>query len=267
MDETTAEKLIKLTNDGYNKIANKFSDTRQYSWPIFNEFKNYIKENDNVLDIGCGNGRLAQFLDNVNYLGIDCSEEFIKIAKEKYKNNSNINFERVNVINESFGQDNYYNVVLGIAMFNHVPGREKQLALLNKINKIIKKEGYLILTNWNLFNIKRKKNIYNYLRNRKNIFFQDDFERFAIDTSQLKIRDVITKWQSNKTIGYLYYYAFTIFELKKLLGKSGFKLVKAYYEKDGHKSNILYGDNLVTIAQKLNKNINKVYIIKYIYVR
>jgi SAM-dependent methyltransferase len=43
---------------------------------------NFIKSNDNVIDIGCGYGRMAPLFKY--YLGIDFSPEYISIAKDKY---------------------------------------------------------------------------------------------------------------------------------------------------------------------------------------
>ena len=44
-------------------------------------------ENKRVLDIGCGNGRLLDFLPpSVNYTGYDFNEDYIRKAKAKYQN-------------------------------------------------------------------------------------------------------------------------------------------------------------------------------------
>lgn len=44
----------------------------------------FLKEGDNVLDLGCGTGRIPKILGPRlgGYLGIDCSAEMIKAAKE-----------------------------------------------------------------------------------------------------------------------------------------------------------------------------------------
>jgi len=43
-----------------------------------------IRENDHVLDVGCGIGDLNVYLGNVKYTGIDIRPAIIKAAKEKY---------------------------------------------------------------------------------------------------------------------------------------------------------------------------------------
>lgn len=51
----------------------------------------HIQPSDSILDIGCGWGRLLDLLPegwNEEYLGIDISPDFIKIAREKYPERS-----------------------------------------------------------------------------------------------------------------------------------------------------------------------------------
>ena len=77
------------TVDAYNKnaklIADKF-DTQGARATDNEEVLGLVKkENPNVLEIGCGNGRDAEEMvkHTKNYLGIDISEGLIKLAKEK----------------------------------------------------------------------------------------------------------------------------------------------------------------------------------------
>ena len=49
--------------DVYAKIATHFSDTRFNQWPWITEFIeeiNNINSQKNILDIGCGNGRIQR---------------------------------------------------------------------------------------------------------------------------------------------------------------------------------------------------------------
>jgi SAM-dependent methyltransferase len=54
----------------------------------------------NVIDIGCGYGALYEYLKNqaikCNYLGVDLSNEMIKVAREKFKKDSNTKFLNTN---------------------------------------------------------------------------------------------------------------------------------------------------------------------------
>lgn len=77
------------TVDAYNKsaesIANKFNEQGARVTDIEESFALVKKENPNVFEIGCGNGRDAKKITEHtnNYFGVDISEGLIKLAREK----------------------------------------------------------------------------------------------------------------------------------------------------------------------------------------
>lgn len=77
--------LIEQNKQSYNKIAELFSSTRGYVWGDISFLAKNIKDGDNILDLGCGNGRLVESLqvkgESISYLGIDNSEGLIKGTK------------------------------------------------------------------------------------------------------------------------------------------------------------------------------------------
>ncbi|GAH26634.1 unnamed protein product, partial [marine sediment metagenome] len=60
MKKDYAEYLLKKTKEDYNLIAEDFSRTRWNIWAEFSIFRDYVKGGDEILDIGCGNGRLLE---------------------------------------------------------------------------------------------------------------------------------------------------------------------------------------------------------------
>src|SRR3989338_2033199 len=81
--------LKKQTVETYNKsvagLAKKFSNFGPRVDDIKRGFSYVSRNNPNVLEIGCGYGREAkEILWHTNkYLGMDISEEMIKMAKEQ----------------------------------------------------------------------------------------------------------------------------------------------------------------------------------------
>ena len=71
----------------YDKIASEWDRTRQTAWGEF-EFAKALTTVKSVLDAGCGNGRLVDWLRKNNftgaYLGIDESDELIKRARNNF---------------------------------------------------------------------------------------------------------------------------------------------------------------------------------------
>jgi len=232
-----AQKILEETKRNFDKIAEKFSESRKKSWEIMKIFINDIKEKEKVLDIGCGNGRLYELLKEkeVEYIGIDNSEKLIEIAREKF---SKPKFIVVDALNLPF-KDEEFDHVFMIAVLPHIPSKELQLKVLKNAYRVLKKNGSLFLTCWNLFQPK--------------LFFANLIRRFKNPKlyQGFSLKDFLIPWQM-KTGEKIqrFYYAFTKNELKKLLQKSGFKIEKIFYEYKGEKSNWLKGFNLVAIARK-----------------
>ena len=206
----------------YNAIAEDFDVTRQYIWPEFELLGKFIKKENRVLDIGCGNGRLLKFLIT-NYDGVDQSEELIKIA---YKNYPNANFQVADVFHLPF-EDASFDVVAGIAFLHHIPSREFRLKVLKEIHRVLKIGGILFLTNWNLFrweiishNIKRNK------MNPLHFFFSHD---------EMDAGDFWMPYRTKEKIVPRYYHHFRKQEIQKLCKEAGFNLFK--YKKG--KNNII----------------------------
>ena len=108
------------------------------------------QENDRILDIGCGTGKIVQYLPNVNYIGFDASQEYIKTAQaEFYKEikdsilNKQAKFicQEVNA-NEIKG-DACFDIVLALGILHHLSDLES-LQLFNTAIHSLKPGGKLI---------------------------------------------------------------------------------------------------------------------------
>ena len=102
------------------------------------------------------------------------------------------------------------------------------------------------MSNWNLWRWGHKKGIRQFKKQKKQLSVDEFYEKFHYQKQDLGERDVLTIWDKENV---LYYYAFTKFELKRLLMKAGFSLVKNYYSKKGKKRCKYRSDNIVTIAK------------------
>ena len=106
-----------------------------------NLFKKYV-EGNKAIDFGCGTGRSTRFLQKHGFdaVGIDISEDMIKIAKEidpkgKYcliKDGDYSQFE-----------NNSYNLILSAFTFDNVP-MDKKTNLFSGLANLLKKDGKLI---------------------------------------------------------------------------------------------------------------------------
>lgn len=224
MKEKTALFLIKKTQKDYNKIAESFSATRTLPWPIFEVFKNYVKDNDKVLDIGCGNGRILESLKDkkISYLGIDSSEKLIQIAKQRYGVLDKRQFKKGDFL--EFESQEKYDVIFMIAFLHHIPSKKLRQKTLQKAFKMLKKEGFLIISVWNLWKKDYLKYIFKGIFEK--IFLKKDWDFF----------DAFVPWQGKIQ---RYYHAFFFSELKKTLFENGF-LVAEKGKTKGRKSNFYF---------------------------
>ena len=127
----------------------------EVSQPQIEEGIKFIRElnlskGDKVLDMGCGTGHLTKYIADIvglngEVVGIDPDAERIKIAKEKYKEVSNLQFY-VGSSAIGFPHDNesYYDVHISTNAFHWVPSDEK-IVYIQKAHQCLKHGGKLAI--------------------------------------------------------------------------------------------------------------------------
>ncbi|MFA6525823.1 MAG: methyltransferase domain-containing protein [Candidatus Buchananbacteria bacterium] len=247
MKRQNVNRILEETPKIYNEIAADFSDTRGKWWEGFGDFAKYVKRGDNVLDLGCGNGRMAQLFDNsgVEYLGLDNSQELIEIAQNRYKNKSDFKFEVADAVDLHLAS-NQFDLELMIAALHHIPTRALRLKILKDLYQALKPGGRLVISNWNLWNVNGRKyfRYYPYLFNL--------VEKFNLGV--YNISDAFVPWKANLRQSewhVRYVHSFTKREMKNLLTSAGFSIdYLSYASKSRGSVSILTGDNLLAIAVK-----------------
>jgi SAM-dependent methyltransferase len=158
MDKETAKKILQKTTEDYKKISKEFIQTRIKPWAVFDKFKKYVKDNDKVLDVGCGGGRLIEIFKgaDVEYVGFDTSEEAIDSARNTYGSFFKISPKFIihDIVDFPWpwtGES--FDVVFVVAVLHHIPSKEFRQDVLKEIKRVLKPGGKLIMTNWNLRSI------------------------------------------------------------------------------------------------------------------
>jgi len=77
---------------------------------------------DRVLDIGCGPGAMFPYLPNVEYVGFDASEDYIRAAQEQYGDRATFYCKQVSA--ETLTQPGYFDLVLAIGVLHHLSDLE-----------------------------------------------------------------------------------------------------------------------------------------------
>jgi len=235
MKYSTAQKLLEQGKQTYEVIAQDFSRTRQDLWQILSLFEPYVSSGDSVLDMGCGNGRLIDLFKNKNidYLGVDNSENLIELARQYYPE---YNFKIGDLTTLEFGNQEFDKIFL-IGVLHHIPSRQLRNKCVQSIYAALKPGGHVLMTNWNLWQKKFRK--YHFQYTLKRIIKQCDFEK----------GDILKPWGKTGELRYLH--GFTRRELRNLAEQNNFKILKNYYvAKDGAKASWQEGLNIMSIWQK-----------------
>lgn len=212
MNKNFAKQILNKVYTDYNVIAEDFSRTRGSIWEEM-EFliDEYSNKGDKILDLGCGNGRFYKaFSENIDYIGVDASEELITIAKEKFPE---ANFRVDNALDLSFEKDTF-DTIYSFAVFHHFPSKELRQKFLKEAKRVLKPNGTLIITVWNLLdNKKGRKLLLKYTWKK------------IIGKTKLGVKDIYYPWKRGEKTVQRYYHVFTKRELEKLFKKENFKIM------------------------------------------
>ncbi len=137
----------------YDKHAKDFSNTRQHPWKGWElALKNFKpSDNFNVLDIGCGNARFYSFLkerfSELDYLGIDYSEEMLKEASKVIDSS---NLIQLDLEKESLKErvDQKFDLIVMFGVMHHIKSRDRRKKILREIHSLLNKNGVAIITFW-----------------------------------------------------------------------------------------------------------------------
>lgn len=215
----------------YNRNADHFSKTRDRVWPETGKYLKKLKKGDKILDLGCGNGRLLLGINQeVKYLGVDFSEELIKIARKLHP----LQEFRIADITEDKAWVNLdkFDAIFCVGVLHHLHTRKKQLYILKQARKHLKKNGFVYISVWNLWRLNRIKH------------------HFKQGSLRLKLKN----WRWINTLFHnkwlMFCFAFDKHYLQKLFKDAGYKKMQVYYsDKRGKQTNMLKGQNLCVTAK------------------
>lgn len=130
----------------YDKIASWWYETHKdsnYGLAQIDRAIHYCKNHVSALDVGCGSsGRVISKLLNAgfNVIAIDVSEKMIEIAKSIH---NNVNFQVFDIC--TWETDEKYDFIVAWDSIFHLP-LKKQIPVITKLCKMLKKDGILIYT-------------------------------------------------------------------------------------------------------------------------
>ena len=132
MDTETIKYYDKSAESYLDKVCNTYPDSDLLS------FINSIKSGGTVLDLGCGPGNSSAMMQSagLNVHASDCSQKMVDIAKNKF------NVDAIKAEFKELSEIDLYDGVWANFSLLHAP-RSEMLSNLKKINRSLKKKGYL----------------------------------------------------------------------------------------------------------------------------
>jgi len=153
---TSSKKIITSVKNTYDAIDKEFSASRQYIWPDLKPFLDKVEPNSSVLDVGCGNGRLLLGLpEKINYTGLDISRGLLNEAERVHPNHKFCESDITK--KETWKHLPQYDYIFCIAVVHHLPTQKDQLFVLKQIKEHLNLNGKVLITAWNLWQLKYLK--------------------------------------------------------------------------------------------------------------
>ena len=163
--------LLTLNRNYYARVATAFDATRSRPWPGFAVVTDYVRSRCpapwTALDVGCGNGRLLQYLGGrqllQRYVGVDANDTLLSKARLKARAvpEPACRFLQLDIATADWSarldEAEGFDVVFCLATLHHLPGLTLRQAALQQMTSLLKPGGYLILSNWQPLNSKREQ--------------------------------------------------------------------------------------------------------------
>jgi tRNA (uracil-5-)-methyltransferase TRM9 len=226
VDAQLVKRLLALNREFYARFAEEFSETRSSSRVNLTPIRPYLRDGVRVLEVGCGNGRLAERFDRegyrLDYVGVDITSKLVETARSRQTHLRNItaDFREVDVTAPGWSVSLHasapFDLGLAMAVLHHIPSFELRRALLRDIHARLRAGGVLLLSNWQFTENERLR--------RKIVPWQT----LGIDEHELEPGDALLDWRRGGT-GYRYVHLLTEGEVQSLAGESGYQVLEQFY--------------------------------------
>ncbi|NOX61444.1 MAG: class I SAM-dependent methyltransferase [Chloroflexi bacterium] len=241
MKTSVKQQLLQINEKFYQAFAEAFAATRYAAQPGWQRIIPYFPARCQVLDLGCGNGRFARFLDEhldeVHYVGIDGSARLLAIAREQAQTLTHIQaeFHLADLARPGWSdalRSRRFDVVAILAALHHIPGFDSRAALVRAAADLLVPEGVLILSTWRFTHNPRMR--------RKIV----PWEQVRLGAEDVEPDDYLLDWKK-EGVGYRYAHELDEEETRQMLDLAGLRMIEQFHA-DGREGDL----SLYSVAMK-----------------
>lgn len=141
MDRSRAD-----VRETYDQIGEHFSKTRVNAWPEVESFVGGTGEADLALDVGCGNGRHVETLQERadRVVGLDVSRSLLDAALKRVPDSR---FMLGDASQLPIGSDRI-DLAVYIATLHHLPSRDERIVSLDELARVLDLDGEALVSAW-----------------------------------------------------------------------------------------------------------------------
>lgn len=225
MDTATAPQLLMLNQRFYDICAAAYAQTRGPMQQGLQRILPYLPPEPAVLDLGCGNGRLAYFLANhrarVIYMGVDGSAPLLLTARQTV---SGLPAVTSTFVQAQLTQPDWagrlpavhFDAVCALAVVHHLPGFEQRVHFLREARRCLPAAGVLVVSYWQFLDdpIQRAKVV--------------PWESAGIHPGQVDAGDALLRW-ARGAAGLRYCHHVDAAEAAALAEAAGLRVLETYW--------------------------------------
>jgi SAM-dependent methyltransferase len=234
MQPELVDKLLRLNQDFYATYAQSFAATRHSVQPGMQRLLPQIMRAEVVLDLGCGNGNLAELLKSEGfcgrYIGVDENTYFLEQAEAAtqdaafgsytFRQGSLADFAWLDLVDEA-------DAICSFATLHHLPGDDLHRQLFSSVCNKLTSKGRFFLSCWQV------------LGNRRLEKHLVPWNPLGIKIESLSENDLLMDWRADpgKPARLRYIHHFSAPELRAL-GESQGLILQDEFLSDGKEGNL-----------------------------
>jgi SAM-dependent methyltransferase len=241
------ERLCQINRTFYAAFAASFSETRPESARDLDKIVPYIPHGARVLDLGCGNGRMAEILArhqlSVSYVGVDSSAEMIASCKMQDPGRrlqgagdreQGVTFLVADIVQPDWTRVlpqpgtrgpsekgarlkmGAFDCVLMLAVLHHIPDSTIRVRILRQVRDLLAPQGRAVVSTWQFLENERM---------RKKIV---PWRAVGIDERELEPGDALLNWKRGGA-GLRYCHWIGEDELRAMSAQAGLKVTETFH--------------------------------------